>query len=445
MPRLLTTLAGLLVAAVAAADPPSPPPSRPADGPDRTDPKARPAPAELAGSWTGEQAAPGGDVTRRHTLRFLDADTAVWTFAQSAPGVRASITLRGRYELADGELRFRVTERYAGGEKFPPRADEKEPRVYRFVWDGPRKTGFTLTSVTASPDSPWATTVLRKTADTPAAAEVDPLTPKVLLAIDRTIKKQPRYETTPLYLLLAVGPDSADRVWVVLDGTKLYVDANGNGDLTEPGEQFFALAIGGGANPRNPFFQVSELVTPGGKHTDFIFSGLRLVGGGTYAKVGLRVSGKTLQLAGLTDLQLTETPAAARVLPFGSRVVTAQRSHTMPAVPEVGKAVDFRVRVGTPGVGAGSFVAYGSEDVPEATSPVAEFLFPAATAGGAAQRVVVPLTQRCCGDQFYAPVTAPEGTRPGLDSAALVLRFPNCPWGTVAPAASRVDVMPKER
>ena len=427
----------LAAAALAAADPP---PGRAL----RTDPKAKPAPAGVASVWVAEQPSPNGDVTRYHDLRFLDADTLVWSFTQASPGIRAVVTVRGRYEVAGGELRLHVAERYYAEEKMAPRPDDlKAPRVYRFAWDGPAKTGFTLTAPDAAADSPWRATAFRKGAA--AAPATDPLTPKALLAVDRTIAKEPRYDGPPLYLLLAFGPDSADRVWAVLDGVVLYLDKNGNGDLTEDGERYFPLVFPGeAADRRTPFFQVAELATRSGKHTDFVFSVLRVQTGGAYAKVGVRVNGKTLQTAGPTDLRLAENPADARVLPFGSRVVTAQVSHTMRGTPEVGKAVDFRVRVGTPGVGPGSFVAFGSEELPEGVSPVAEFEFAPARAGGAARRVTVPLVERCCGDQFYAAVTAPEGTRAGVDAAGLTLSFPNSPWGPVAPTTTRVDVQPKQ-
>lgn len=441
MRRFPAAVAGCLVAALAAtADPPRAP-----DRALRPDPKAKPAPADLAGVWVAEQAVPNGYATRYHVVRFLDADTAVWTIAQHSPGVRASSTLRGRYELANGEFRLHVAERYAGDEPQPVRdADKKVQRAFRFAWDGPQKAGFTLVAPDAAPDSPWRTTVFRKGADAPAAAP-DPLTPKALLTIDRTIAKEPRYGETPLYLLLAFGPDSADRVWAVLDGTVLYLDKNGNGDLTDEGERVFALALpGDGVNRRNPLFQVPLLETKGGKHTDFFLSAIRLApGDGVYVKMGVKVNGTTAQHAGPTDLRLAETPAAARVLAFGSRVVTAQVSHTMPGVPEVDKAIDFRVRVGTPGVGLGSFVGFGSED--QVANPVAEFEFPAAAPGTPAKRLVVPLTERCCGDQFYAAVTAPDGSKAGLGAAAVTLSYPKCPWGPVAPTTTRIDVAPKAR
>ena len=59
-----------------------------------------------------------------------------------------------------------------------------------------------------------------------------------LTKIDRTIAKEPAYKSKPKYCLLVFGPEAKTRVWLVLDGDTLYVDRNGNGDLTEKGERF---------------------------------------------------------------------------------------------------------------------------------------------------------------------------------------------------------------
>lgn len=55
--------------------------------------------------------------------------------------------------------------------------------------------------------------------------------------IERTIKKEPAYKTKPRYCLLVFGPNAEARAWLVLDGDALYIDRNGNGDLTENGER----------------------------------------------------------------------------------------------------------------------------------------------------------------------------------------------------------------
>src|SRR5262245_5093937 len=58
-----------------------------------------------------------------------------------------------------------------------------------------------------------------------------------LSKIDRAIAKEPVYKGKPEYCLLVFGPEARTRVWLVQDGDVLYVDRNGNGDLTEEGEQ----------------------------------------------------------------------------------------------------------------------------------------------------------------------------------------------------------------
>jgi hypothetical protein len=66
-----------------------------------------------------------------------------------------------------------------------------------------------------------------------------------LTKIDRTIAKEPAYQGKPKYCLLVFGPEAKFRVWLVLDGDTLYVDRNGNGNLTEAGNR-----VGKSRHPR---------------------------------------------------------------------------------------------------------------------------------------------------------------------------------------------------
>jgi len=62
-----------------------------------------------------------------------------------------------------------------------------------------------------------------------------------LTKIDRSIRKEPVYQSKdPQYCLMVFGLEAKVRVWLVLDDDALYVDRNGNGDLTEPGERIAA-------------------------------------------------------------------------------------------------------------------------------------------------------------------------------------------------------------
>lgn len=58
-----------------------------------------------------------------------------------------------------------------------------------------------------------------------------------LSKIDRSIRREPVYRSAPAYCLLVFGAKAEHRVWLVLDGETLYVDRNGNGDLTEEDER----------------------------------------------------------------------------------------------------------------------------------------------------------------------------------------------------------------
>src|SRR5205823_7127267 len=61
--------------------------------------------------------------------------------------------------------------------------------------------------------------------------------PLDLSKLDRSIAKEPKYvAASQEYCLLVFGPKAETRVWLVRDGDVLYVDRNGNRDLTEPGE-----------------------------------------------------------------------------------------------------------------------------------------------------------------------------------------------------------------
>jgi hypothetical protein len=61
-----------------------------------------------------------------------------------------------------------------------------------------------------------------------------PATAADLSKIDRTIAKEPKYQSKPKYCLLVFGSEAKTRVWLVLDGDVLYVDRNADGDLTVP-------------------------------------------------------------------------------------------------------------------------------------------------------------------------------------------------------------------
>jgi hypothetical protein len=67
-----------------------------------------------------------------------------------------------------------------------------------------------------------------------------PVSAADLAKIDRALAKEPQYVGKPKYCLLVFGPEANFRVWLVLDGDVLYVDRDGNGDLTAPSKRVSA-------------------------------------------------------------------------------------------------------------------------------------------------------------------------------------------------------------
>jgi hypothetical protein len=50
---------------------------------------------------------------------------------------------------------------------------------------------------------------------------------------------EPKYQHEPRYSLLVIGPNAEIRIWLVMDGNDtVYVDLNGNSNLTDDGEKF---------------------------------------------------------------------------------------------------------------------------------------------------------------------------------------------------------------
>lgn len=85
--------------------------------------------------------------------------------------------------------------------------------------------------------------------------------------LDRSLANEPSYQTgNPRYCLLAFGADAERRAWLVVDGEQVYLDRNGNGDLTEDGERLDARAI---SNPESQLvetaYHFTDLVDPAAK------------------------------------------------------------------------------------------------------------------------------------------------------------------------------------
>jgi len=247
--------------------------------------------------------------------------------------------------------------------------------------------------------------------------------------IDRSIAKEPVYRTAaPKYGLLMFGPEGKDRVWIVLDGDTLYVDRNGNGDLTEPGEKVAAEKTPGRDPEDDGYsFDVGEVTVGGRTHLGLsvYFVPLKRYGGdlgkrpdvkaalakdpkamavrvGVDVKVpGLKgggLNGRVGFLAGPVDLNgplvFSDTPAQAPAIYFGSPLQVTFYSE-LPTL-RVGRGSEFVLVVGTPGVGPGTFAMVCYQDtIPASVKPVAVVTFQLAKPGDAPPKERFEIKDRC--------------------------------------------------
>ena len=237
-----------------------------------------------------------------------------------------------------------------------------------------------------------------------AAAGPGPARAADLTKVERTIRKEPAYATKdPRFCLLAFGPKADYRVWLVLDGDRLYVDRNGNGDLTEKGES----ATPESTNTDPCSFQKVTLQRPDGKEEELSFA---LFGWFDYKagkatdrfspSVSVWWDGRWFGSWGdeTGECEWGKKPADAPVLHVGGPL---QMGFEVPAASAVERKGDgefeVRVGVGTRGLGKGSFVhlTYARGAIPADVYPTAELEFPPKEPGGKPVKVRAVLKKRC--------------------------------------------------
>ncbi len=258
----------------------------------------------------------------------------------------------------------------------------------------------------------------------------------------RPILKEPEYQSkSPRYALLVFGPEAKTRVWVVLDlvsepydpkGNKdvLYVDRNGNGDLTEPNERVavvmrehkfipfvsFRVADLKEVTHYYPTFAAGEIIERDGKtrHTDLTIEVGEYLGRLRTCKVSLKVEGTEERTARDHLLRFSERPEDAPLVHFNGPLamhlsmeasaihvpVNYQGGEWDPPYREVkhlvrGQEMELYAEVGTPGVGAGTFLPISAGLPPKDAHPAAELEFPHQDPKQPALKVVVLLSGRC--------------------------------------------------
>lgn len=188
------------------------------------------------------------------------------------------------------------------------------------------------------------------------AAEPDAID---LTKIDRSVAKEPEYSESPRYCLLVFGKTAEARVWLVQDGQTIYVDRNGDGDLTGADE-----AIDGKTTKyamSSTQFGVGTIRPRGGRSYDKLY----VTSSSVSATVSLEVIGKGTQrsYSGTSPLlKFAKSAKDAPIIHFDGPLGLAQYSDkrviSRSLVAGNDRARALRVMIGTPGLGQGSFAAF---------------------------------------------------------------------------------------
>jgi hypothetical protein len=240
----------------------------------------------------------------------------------------------------------------------------------------------------------------------------------------RGLLREPTYQSkTPGYLLLVFGPEAKSRCWLVFDrdANLVYVDRDGDGDLTDSDERVIAetrieklhVSFDPGIIERElPTFKVGTITerATGIRHTevkldvDWMMSLVR-------PGLSLKLAGQEQVYPGGYSLSFGKSPATAPVLhlrgpltlkPCAANAGTLSFSSDGDLQPQEEQALvlgekphELQVNVGTPGWGRGSFTVLSCAAVPENVHPVAEIEFRHREAGKPPIRRSYVLSKRC--------------------------------------------------
>ena len=176
--------------------------------------------------------------------------------------------------------------------------------------------------------------------------------------------KQPKYAGLPRYGLLLIDGGKA-RVWFVVDGKKLYLDKNGNGDLTDDGP---ALENGESRGLHLPLC-VLQLAVNGTSGTK-----AKLAEGSLFAKI---IDGeyRIIDIRSVVDgvywfyrnrgcvlaTKASEAPIMNLGAPLGLLFDFVNRTD---GTLSKGKENDFFIQIGSQGSQPGSFLCRSYEDIP---------------------------------------------------------------------------------
>jgi RNA polymerase sigma factor (sigma-70 family) len=240
-----------------------------------------------------------------------------------------------------------------------------------------------------------------------------------LKKIDRTIVREPKYKNTPYYALLAIGPEAKKRFWLVVDGDVVYMDRNGNGDFTEPGERIsldveetkkikvgpgmytgmnsFELGDVEGLKLRLDYWVRDRKFVPRSSFDKSIFKDHEEKGWefSTLWRI-LPDGSKSAQI----PLCFCRLPKDAQVCHLGGRLTFALRDGQRQSFVCTAAETTLSLMIGTPGLPARNwrepvFAPLSTNEVPASVHPLAHIEFPHKDTGQPPIKIEAALNKRC--------------------------------------------------
>lgn len=246
-----------------------------------------------------------------------------------------------------------------------------------------------------------------------------------LTKIDRKIAKEPAYQSKPRYCLLVFGSEANHKVWLVHDGTHLYVDRNGNSDLTEPAEKVSCTMKEGYSDPSDHVysFEVSDIQVGSLLHKNLTVSFTKLDNAAEHdpelkklltkqpslrgvrinieleskGHKGVGVGGRLKCMGWHRDsrglLTFADKPGDAPIIHLGGMwsITQFDRNTLQP-----GRQVDFVLGFGFIGLGPGTTIYVGYEElVPEGVYPQLAVTYPVKNPGDPPVKEIYELKERC--------------------------------------------------
>jgi WD40 repeat protein len=292
-----------------------------------------------------------------------------------------------------------------------------------------------------------------------------------LSKIERTIDKLPAFETAAQgYCLLVFGPEAHKHVWLVHDGPVLYVDRNGNGDLTEPEDRVAADKIEG-ATEGEYSFKAGDIADGSRLHKDlnvswYTLNHLRnslpelreaLVRNPKFRACSVDIDielpdlrgdglgGRVSEGASAWDchglLEFAARPADAPIIHFEGTWEITSFNRLDPW--HIGRTEELVLVVGTPGVGPGTTanVCY-DKVIPDNLNPQLRVTFPPASSGQEPVVTSYDLTERCCGVNLYGKIAVPDEI--GTGTATVEISLESWPGAIVASTTHRFEIVPRK-